>query len=283
MGFFRKRRLSVPVLTYHSLNVTENSYEENDHLAFESDLKTIDELGFRIIPLVRLVDGLHKRIAARDLHKCVAITIDDGSWLDFHDVIHPDCGKQRSFFNILRDFQTRCGGTGQDSLHISSFVIASPQARDELDQRTLLGKGWWGDDWWAEANASGLMSIECHSWDHVHEDLDEVAQVENLKGDFEEVANFGDCTAQVRQAAEYIEQAALRRPLFYAYPWGQASKYMVDEFMPRYRAEHLFRAAFSIDPRHVTSRDNIWNLPRYVCGRDWKSPEELVAILQQKT
>ena len=281
--FFKKKNWAVPVLTYHSLNVTENTYSGNDHVAFESDLRTIDRLGLKIIPLSMLVDGLKRRIPPGDLKKCVAITIDDGSWLDYHDIEHPTCGLQRGFFNILKDFQTSDAGARQKSLHMTSFVIVSPRARLELDRKCLIGKGWWGDDWWPEADSSGLMAVECHSWDHVHDALDQVSQKDNVKGDFRQVNSYQDCSAQVTGAAEYLEQVISRRPSFFAYPWGEASSYMIEEFMPVHQGRHRFEAAFSIDARPVTPQENIWNLPRFVCGRDWKSPDELAAVLEQSS
>ncbi len=269
------------MLTYHSLNVTRNTYEGNDHLAFASDLRTIHELGMRILPLGRVVDWLEGKISWKEIRGGVALTLDDGSWLDFHDIVHPDCGHQASMLNLLKAFRHEVGETDHN-LHVSSFVIASPEARVELDRKILIGKGWWGDDWWAEAQSSRLMSIECHSWDHVHGALDEVAQKDNIKADFTAVATHAECAVQVTRAAEYIEQTANSRPSFMAYPWGQYSDYLVNEFMPEDRLSHRLRAAFSIEPRHVTRDENIWCLPRYVCGRDWKTPAELVSILRDE-
>lgn len=270
---------TVPVLTYHSLNVLQNSYAQNDHLAFAADLRLIDAMGLQIVPLERVVDWVLGALPDSAVENAVALTLDDGSWLDFHDIEHPTCGTQRGMMRLLREYRDELPPGRQPDLHVSSFVIASPQARTELDEKNLIGQGWWGDDWWSAAQRSGLMSIECHSWDHVHDTLDHVAQRDNLKGDFREVNTYDDCAAQVTQAARYIESLAGRRPVFYAYPWGQASRYMVEEFMPTERPSHRFRAAFSIDPRHVRAGDNRWFLPRYVCGRDWKAPAELEAIL----
>jgi len=275
----KSSRESVPVLTYHSLNVLENSYQGNDHLAFESDLRTLDELGRTIIPLSHVLDWYEGKVPFKEIEHGVALTLDDGSWLDFYDIRHPTCGPQPSMFNLLEAFRDSVSAARQPTLHISSFVISSPDAREELDQKNLLGNGWWGDDWWARARATNRVGIECHSWDHAHDTLENVAQQENIKGDFREIKTLGDCSIQVTRAAEYIEKTAGRRPSFYAYPWGQASDYMVREFMPGQQAVHQFRAAFSIEPRHVTKKDNIWFLPRYVCGRDWKSPAELKALL----
>lgn len=282
MKFLRWRERSIPVLTYHSLNVDQNIYEGNDHLAFESDLQTIHDLGMKIVPLSKVVDWLEGQIPDKEIKGAVALTLDDGSSLDFHDVVHPTCDVQISIFNLLRTFQSRIGQSCQHSLHVSSFAICSPEARAELDRKILIGKGWWGDDWWAQAQASGLMSIECHSWDHVHESLDRVEQQDNLKGDFKLVETYSDCSNQVTAAADYIERITNSRPSFFAYPWGDSSEYLSSEFMPNHQNEHKFRAAFSIEPKHVTKTDNVWNLPRYVCGRDWKTPAELVSILKNK-
>ena len=50
-------------------------------------------------------------------------------------------------------------------------MIVSPSARARLDETCLIGKGWWNDDWWSPAIASGLLEIGSHSWDHNHDTL----------------------------------------------------------------------------------------------------------------
>ena len=179
----------------------------------------------------------------------------------------------------IEKFEQKNSNANQTSLHVSSFVIASPSARSELDQKGLVGKDWWGDDWWKPAHASGLMNIECHSWDHNHPSLGKVAQKDNIKGDFKAIDSLDDCRFQVEKSAEYIEQVTGYRPRYFAYPWGQASSYMRFTYMPKYQPEHRFRAAFSIKPGHVSRNDNIWFLPRYVCGRDWRSTRGIERIL----
>ena len=94
-------------------------------------------------------------------------------------------------------------GPGQQA-HATSFVISSPDARSSLDDTGLIGKGWWGDQWWLEADSSGIFDVECHSWDHVHPELDHVAQQDQLKGDFSQVKTFADAEIQFKQAGEYI-------------------------------------------------------------------------------
>ena len=270
--------MKIPVLTYHSMNIDGNSYAQNDHLALASDLVTINKLGFNVIPLGTLVDWHQGMLPDDEVSQTVAITFDDGSWFDFYDLDHPTFGLQRSMFNILQDHNGRTNPNRQ--VHASSFVISSPKARSSLDKSCMIGKDWWGDQWWLEAESSGLMSIECHSWDHVHPNLESVAQKDQIKGDFSQVNSFSDAEIQFARAAEYIGSVlGGDRPSLFAYPYGQASQYAVANYLPNYQSSHQFRAAFTTRPKAVSRTDNIWLLPRYVCGQDWNSPRALENIL----
>ncbi len=273
-------RLKIPVLTYHSINVIKNTYAENDHLALASDLETINELGFKVIPLSRVVDWYQGSVADKEVSRTVAITLDDGSWFDYYDLNHPTCGEQRSMINILRDFQAQ--NPSSQPVHATSFVISSPDARVSLDKSCMIGKDWWGDQWWLEAASSGLMDVECHSWDHVHPELDNVAQQNQIKGDFSQVQSFTDCEIQFTRAGEYIgEVLAGKRPSLFAYPYGMASDYAVSTYLPEYQTRHQFRAAFTTEPKAVSKADNIWLLPRFVFGQDWRSSQGLKDILNE--
>jgi len=270
-------QLKIPILTYHSMNIIRNTYAENDHLALASDLETISELGFRVIPLSQVVDWHQGSLSDEDVTRTVAITFDDGSWFDYYDLEHPTCGVQRSMFNILRDFNER--NTSTHKSHATSFVISSPQARASLDKRCMIGKDWWGDQWWVDAVASGIMDVECHSWDHVHPDLDRVAQQNQVRGDFTQVKTFNDSEIQCTKAGEYIGSVLGNRPTLFAYPYGSASDYVAKQYLPQHQSRHQFRAAFTTEAKAVSKTDNIWLLPRFVCGNDWRSPEELKGIL----
>jgi len=273
-------KLNIPVLTYHAINVIKNTYEENDHLALAADLETIKELGLRIIPLARVVDWHDGLLTDEEVARSVAITFDDGAWFDFYDLDHPTCGMQRSMFNILRDFNDQSGQTMQ--AHATSFVISSPDARTSLDKTGLIGKGWWGDQWWLEAASSGILDVECHSWDHVHPELERVAQQDQLKGDFSQVKHFADAEIQFKQAGDYIAGVlADNSPTLFAYPYGAVSDYIVNEYLPENQSGHGYRAAFTTDPRAISKTDNRWLLPRFVFGRDWKSSQGLQAILNR--
>jgi peptidoglycan/xylan/chitin deacetylase (PgdA/CDA1 family) len=269
--------LSVPVLTYHGVNILENTYAENDHLALTRDLKTIRSLGRPIVPLASVVAWQLGELDGEHVRNAVALTFDDGSWFDYYDLEHPSCGPQRSLFNILRDHRK---DSGLEQLHASSFVIASPEARELLDQRGLIGKGWWTDSWWAEAQRSGLMSIESHSWDHVHPQLDQVAQEQNAKGDFAAVASRADCDRQIAESAAYIRRVAgMGSARFFAYPYGQVSDYLAKIYFPKYGANLGYEAAFTTDARPVRRDDDRWRLPRFVFGRDWNAPSGLEFLL----
>lgn len=274
-----KSERAIPVLTYHALNMDSNEYAGNDHLALAQDLQSLHESGFTFVPLQRVVDWHQGRLADAEMAGAVAISLDDGTSFDYHDIEHPTLGMQRSMFNIVKDFRNEFPGA-QPGLCLSNFVITSPAARHELDIKGMKGQRWWADDWWLEAQNSGLMSIECHSWDHNHPALDQVQQQEQIKGDFSSIASFADCEAQVAQAGDFIAQKLQgQRPGLFAYPWGQASEYLLREYMPEQQARHGFRAGFSCEPRAVSQQDNVWFLPRFVCGRDWKSPEELIVLI----
>jgi hypothetical protein len=140
----------VPILTYHGVNIAGNDYLGNDHVAFAADLALIQRLGLRIVPVAWVVDNLQGR-TQRDLTDCVALTCDDGSDFDYHDLDHPQHGRQRSFYNTLLDFRGEHGRDAQPGLHLTSFVIADPVARAEMDRSCLVGRDWMNAAWWRAA------------------------------------------------------------------------------------------------------------------------------------
>jgi peptidoglycan/xylan/chitin deacetylase (PgdA/CDA1 family) len=272
-------RTAVPVLAYHGNNITDNSYAGNDHIALAEDLRALHAAGWRPASLDLLLDWYEGRVHDAAMRRRFVVTFDDGSDFDFRDIDHPGCGPQRSLFNVLRDFARDSG------VHVPAhaFVIACPAARRQLDERSLVGRGWWNDDWWGAANASGQLFIESHGWDHLHPVLDSVAQRDGLAGDFRRVATFEDADRQLRESGELIaRRAGGRRPRFFAYPWGQTNAYLVSAYLPERRSEHGYRAAFTTDPEPVTRNHDRWRLPRLVCGEAWHSSEELLAWLEHE-
>ncbi|MBN8728094.1 MAG: polysaccharide deacetylase family protein [Xanthomonadales bacterium] len=269
--------MRVPVLTWHSNNILGEDYARNDHVALAADLRLIQRLGLRIVPLSQVVDVLLGGAPASSVDHAVTLSFDDGSWFDWHDIEHPTCGPQRGFAGILRDFAAETGA----AVHATSFVIVSPEARQVLDRTCLVGRGWWGDGWWREAQREGLMAIESHSWDHNHATLPAGMGLDAGKGSFAGIDDHAAADAEIRRASDWLDaHLAPHRCTLFAYPYGEASDYLVGEYLPRFQREHRLRAAFGVEPRPIEAGANRWNLPRYVCGAHWRDPAELERLLR---
>ena len=266
--------MRAAVLTYHGINVNGVDYSLNDHVALAEDLRQLHELGIAVRPLQAIVDALDR---PDDDAPCVALSFDDGSWFDWYDLDHPHFGPQRGFGNILGDFAAL---HPESPVHATSFVIASPQARARLDQTCLIGRGWWGEEWWNLALASGRMAIESHSWDHHHDTLE--ARATGLPGGtFANLSDHRAADLEIRQASDYLDAAlSQRRTRLFAYPYGELNDYLSEQYLPRHRHEHRLEAAFTTEPVPVSRGANRWKLGRYVCRQHWNSPESFAALLR---
>jgi len=270
--------MEIPVLTYHSAYVSGDGYDCNDHVAFYHDIRLVHELGLRVVSLDAMVNRIRK--GTTNLNGYVALTMDDGTNFDYYDLPHPIWGTQRSMLNIMKDFIEEFGPAAQPELHATSFVIASSDARNELDRTCLISRNWYTDEWWAEAIASGLMGIGNHSWDHNHSSLETVAQRHQAKGNFLNIDTYADADAQIRRAADFLaEKTCDGASRLFAYPFGEVNDYLVHTYLPDHVAEHKLKAAFATRRSQVPGSNGIWNLPRLVCRNDWHSTDELAAIL----
>ncbi len=270
-------RVAVPVLTYHAMNVAGADYAANDHVAFAADLELLQALGARIVPLAEVARAaVEGRLEA--LSGCVALSLDDGADFDAYDLPHPAWGPQRGMLGILRDFRARHGAAAQPGLHATSFAIVSPQARASLDRHHMVGCGWWNDGWWREAEASGLMAVESHSWDHNQATLEStVASVP--RGAFA-LATREDADAEIAQATRYLRSRRGRGgDVLFAYPYGPANDFLAEDYFPDPAAGHGVYAAFTTDAAPVTPGVSRWRLPRFVFGWHWKSTGELEGLL----
>ena len=271
--------MRIPVLTYHSVNIAGNDYASNDHVAFAADLRLIDDLGLRVVPL-RWVVEQRLGLAERDLSRCVALSCDDGSDFDFHDLEYLDFGMQRSLFNSLGDFVMERGRNAQPDLHLTSFVIASPEARRHIDDGCLGGHGCMSEDWWPIAQASGRMALENHSWDHNHDRIPLPGLEGMPRGSFHTVDTLERARAQIMAATRYINaRLHPQKTTLFCYPFGHVPDYLRLDYFPHHAAEHGMVAAFGDGAEPVTLASDVWNLPRYICGWHWKSSEALRAIL----
>jgi len=285
--------MKIIILTYHSHHVLGPHYQDNDHIAFPQDLELITSAGYRIVSLGSIVSALEAhqsgQLLAQDFQdmRYVGLTFDDGPIFDVENFTHPSYGFQRSFLGAMRDFAATHAGRRQPELHATSFVIASREARriieSTLDKEyTFLTSGSLSDEWWGPAISTGLIAIGNHSWDHLHPALPAVAHSKQARGDFREVTTVEDADRQILRAAQYIAERTHGKaaPLF-AYPFGQHNEFLTNQYFPNARKTGKIdlRAAFTADPIPLTGDENIWSLPRYVCGHDWKSPAELLRIL----
>jgi len=278
------------VLTYHSHHVVGEDYAHNDHAALAADLELVTDAGCEVVSLDTLVDTFFGAGTdrPRDGPAQVAITFDDGPIYDAEGFTHPRFGPQRGFLNIMRGFVSAHGSRAQAGLSATSFVIASPEARQTIEatydaQYTYVGPGAMTDEWWNPAIETGMISIANHSWDHLHPALPRVAHSRQVRGDFTQVLTVADADAQVAEAGAFIAAHTHgRNAPFFAYPFGQSNAFLVEEYFPRNAKRLGLRAAFTDEPKPITGRESPWRLPRYICGHHWKRPEELTAILTQR-
>lgn len=273
--------LRIPVLTYHSHHIGE-SYATSDRIALASDLRTIAAMGMRVVPLLWVAEWAFGRRPDSDVRRGVAITFDDGADFDYLDLPHPVHGLQPSMARILREFAEEIGAT-QPLVEATSFVIASPAVRERLDRRGLHGKDWVSDGWWKDAQESGWLSIQSHSWDHNHPVSETVCQRDQRKGSFANIETLEECECEVAGAGRFISQKlAGRWPVLFAYPYGESSPYLREVYFPRYAERHRTLAAFGASGGYVTADSNRWNLERFVCANQvigWQTPEQLEALL----
>jgi len=271
--------LKAAILTYHSQNVAGSETGNNDHVALAADLDRLHSAGCLFVSLGSLVNGLFGDAALPAGRPLICLTFDDGCDYDVRTLEFPGYGLQTGLLQIMETFIRLEGRDAQPGLHATSFVIASPLARRQIDSKSLFNKRHMSDDWWREADAHPLMAIGNHGWDHNHPDLEEG---QYARGGFEQINSPEHCHQQVVQASEFIGQITGRKPRFFAYPFGESSDYIRNEYFPLRGDEHHCLAAIGTDPGFVSTQSNRWNLPRFVCGRDWSSPDQLLATLQIK-
>lgn len=271
------------LLTYHPIHIHDNSYPGNDLVALGRDLETIDRLGLPVRSLDQIftVPGA-PRLMNDFAGPVVAITFDDGSEFDFVDRPHPTCGPQRAAGTVLAEAAKRLECLREARPLASTFVIASPEARDELDRKDYFAGGYWTDTWWSQAARSGVLGVESHSWDHNHPSLARTVQRDNVRGTFENIETEAEAEAEIAQSVDYIARRSGRAPKFFAYPWGQANDFLTRQYLPRRGRELGLVAAVSSAPTvsgFVREDSDRWLLPRVVCGHDWKSEAELEKLL----
>jgi peptidoglycan/xylan/chitin deacetylase (PgdA/CDA1 family) len=256
-----------------------NDYANNDHVALCADLALIHGEGFRVRPLHEIVRAWLHEPHSLEGEPLVALTCDDGADFDYRDLPHPVAGMQRSFLNILRDFTASHRDV---PVHMTSFVIVSPAARELLDVKCMVGLHWWNDDWWAAARDSGHLGIANHSWDHNHDALAGEAFPGVDRGTFRNIDTLELAEYQIAAAGERLRAHAPGPSAeLFAYPYGESNRYLIEEYFPRHSERIRVAAAFGVEAAPMSRAGGRWNLPRYMFRKDWDSPEGLRRILAE--
>lgn len=269
--------MRIPVLCYHSQIISANNYCGNGHIALQQDLTQLTESGWRVVPLSWVVEWQRGERDDADLKQAVAISFDDGMLSDFSTVEHPEFGTLQGFLPILEAFQQSSLGNKQPQLHATAFVIVSDQARRDIDQACHGAIGWDKNKIWHDVKSHPLLSLENHSWDHNHETCNESAAYP--QGTFSSVHNFDLCEHEVRRAAEHLRSQFGIQSRIFAYPYGQASHYISDQYLPQHSNSLGIEAAFTTAGEYVDQQQSPWLLPRFVHGYHWRSPADLAQLL----
>lgn len=296
----------VPVLTYHSW---DNRYDEAtescdvESEALLRDLKVIYEEGYTVIPAYWLAEWVRGWRSGLTLPaKSVVITLDDGYDLDYLDNIDPShlCAPLRSVRSVLEEAATWdwSAPEGMPVPHVTTFVIASPAARSFINTDQGMS-----ENWWPSANNHPLMELQSHGLDHDHESIPAGTLDERLSdvvgidiflpagGDEPQmnsvrIDNYAEASVYVGLASEYIASRLGTWPDLFAYPFGPASDYMINIYMPTQYAEHGVVAAFCAGGEYVTRNSNIYCLGRFIHRAfpqygGWRNEEELKNLLRK--
>lgn len=270
--------MRIPILTYHSANVRGSGYADNDHVALAADLRTLTDLGWRVVPLQRALSIARGEVAPAECAGVVALTCDDGPLLDFEPLQYQGVAAP-GFRGVFDAFQAERGADAQPELHMSCFVLGSPQARADLGRAVFGEQSWMGEAWWPKATRDGRFAIENHSSDHNHELVARSAHKHNARGRFDNIDTAEECEAEVAYAQDYIGERSGRRPRYFAYPWGQSSEYLRETWLPQHAARLGLDAALGTRPGYLDGYSPQFDLPRFVCGPDWRSPDGLAQLL----
>lgn len=265
---------TIATLCFHSGN-------PRDYLVLPEILDQLMVNGFSVITAVELAQKLRDKRLHELPEKACVLSFDDGQDMDYLDVNHPTHGAQPSFARIMREANARAAVRGLDfRAHATSFVIASPLVRAEIQEKEMLGYPWMSDRWWQPAVASGLFHLGSHSFDHLSISASSVKQRSGIRADFTQVDCFEDAEWQVRKARELIEFIApnagtAKGSALFAYPFGHVSRYLHDEYFPNRFELHGTIAAFTSEPALITADTSVFAIPRFVMGESWQEPTDL--------
>lgn len=272
------------IFCYHSQNCGGPESTGSDHNSLAENLELVAQFGLPIVSLQEVALSLRQPSSSRLPSPFVAFSCDDGTKLDWADYQHPVFGDQRSFANIMRDHCERHSISSKGT--ITSFVIASPEARHLIDEGCYEGLQLSTEDWWLEAATEGLMLIENHSWDHAHQMVGMKLISPDCPGEFRTVNNEILAEAQILQAHNYINSVckdAGHSSTLFAYPYGHTNPFLTNEFLPEQGEKAGIVGAFCTAGEFVSEDTDRFSIPRLVCGQHWRFPDEFESILTALT
>ena len=272
------------IFCYHAQNCGDGKDAISDHESLQDNLDAIARFNLPIIPLETIARALTDPLDHPLPDYFVGLSADDGTYLDWHDYQHPSLGLQKSFAGIVNEHcdQHALPKSGM----LTSFVIASPEARSLIDEECYASLPLSDEDWWQEAADEGLIHIENHSWDHAHPAVGDAALDPDSLGSFQAVAGEEIAAAQITQAQSYINdncRQSNRHSCLFAYPYGHTNNYLISQFLPNQGRNSGIVGAFSTERAFVTYNTNPYCIPRFVCGEAWNVPTEFDAILTSLT
>ena len=98
------------ILTFHSQNIAGNDFATNDHVALDRTLQVLREVGVPVLRLATVVRLFRFHLGLLLPKRFVAFTFDDGPDYDWHEIRHPQHGKQKPLAAILRKHRATGGG-----------------------------------------------------------------------------------------------------------------------------------------------------------------------------
>lgn len=98
-------------------------------------------------------------------------------------------------------------------------------------------------------------------------------------GTFANIVDYAAADCEIRQASAFVDaRLGAGQTTLIAYPYGESSAWLREDYLPRFVHEHGLQAAFGTEPEPITAASSRWMLGRYVCGHHWRSPEGLQCV-----
>ena len=248
----------LPILMYHHVVDGGDPASSISAEMFESHMKALSTAGYTVVSFEDLRDYVEIGTPLPD--RPIVLTFDDG-YMSVYD----------SAFPVLRDY----------GMKATVFVIGVFYGESVYKGANYLQiTPHFGDVEVADMVASGLVSIQSHSYDmHQFEPYEAGIPRKGIlrRSDESKKEYIEAFAADYALAADQIENAAGARPFVYSYPFGRRTR----------QAERLLKEA-GIDVTVITTADfgvvirgapgSLYNLGRFNVRGDM-SAEELLAMI----